>query len=66
MKKQLINISKKLIHNCLNKKMLTKETLTEKLDKILLNPILAYPLFLLIMAFMFEFTFSWVGQPISD
>lgn len=40
--------------------------MTERLDKILLNPFLAYPLFILIMAFMFEFTFSWVGQPISD
>ncbi|MDY6012422.1 ferrous iron transport protein B [Clostridium sp.] len=56
----------KVLHNCLKEKNANKRDLTQKLDKILLNPILAYPLLLLIMAFMFEFTFSWVGQPISD
>lgn len=56
----------KVVHNCLKEKNANKRDLTQKLDKILLNPILAYPLLLLIMAFMFEFTFSWVGQPISD
>ena len=39
---------------------------SQKIDKILLNPFLAYPLFILMMIFMFEFTFTWVGQPISD
>lgn len=55
-----------VIHNCLIKKDNNKKDLTERLDKIFLNPFLAYPLFILIMAFMFQFTFSWVGQPISD
>ncbi|MGL5573968.1 MAG: ferrous iron transport protein B [Sarcina sp.] len=40
--------------------------LTEKLDAIFLNPFLAYPLFLLILYVVFEFTFKWVGQPLSD
>ncbi|GAA0070673.1 ferrous iron transport protein B [Clostridium sardiniense] len=56
----------KVIHKCLNKKDTNKKDLTERLDKIFLNPFLAYPLFILIMVFMFQFTFSWVGQPISD
>lgn len=56
----------KIIHNCLKKKDNNKKDLTERLDKVLLNPFLAYPLFILIMVFMFQFTFSWVGQPISD
>lgn len=55
-----------VIHNCLKKKDTNKKDLTERLDKIFLNPFLAYPLFILIMAFMFQFTFAWVGQPISD
>lgn len=55
-----------IVHNCLKKKDTNKKDLTERLDKIFLNPILAYPLFILIMAFMFQFTFAWVGQPISD
>lgn len=41
-------------------------TFTEKLDKIFLNPIFAYPIFILMMIIMFQLTFSWVGQPISD
>ena len=40
--------------------------LTEKLDSIFLNPFLAYPLFILILYVVFEFTFKWVGQPLSD
>lgn len=40
--------------------------LTEKLDSIFLNPWLAYPLFLAIMYCIFQFTFKWVGQPLSD
>jgi ferrous iron transport protein B len=43
-----------------------KETITEKLDKLVLHPILAYPIFLLLMSLMFELTFSWIGQPLSD
>ena len=52
-----------------NSVTMTKENVTnssEKLDKILLNPWLAYPIFILIMALIFQITFSWVGQPLSD
>ncbi|MBB6714734.1 ferrous iron transport protein B [Clostridium gasigenes] len=38
----------------------------DKLDNILLNPWLAYPIFLAFMALMFQVTFAWVGQPLSD
>ena len=64
--KEAYKYIEKVTHNCLNKKDANKKDLTEKLDKVLLNPFLAYPLFILIMAFMFQFTFAWVGQPISD
>lgn len=40
--------------------------LGEKIDKVLLNPILAYPMFLLVLFIIFKFTFSWVGQPLAD
>jgi len=43
-----------------------KETITEKLDRWVLHPFLAYPIFILLMSVMFELTFSWVGQPLSD
>lgn len=44
----------------------TKNTFKDRIDNILLNPLLAYPVFILIMALMFQITFSWVGQPLSD
>ncbi|MBC5631090.1 ferrous iron transport protein B [Clostridium sp. NSJ-6] len=42
------------------------ETLKDKLDNILLNPWLAYPIFFITMALIFQVTFSWIGQPLSD
>lgn len=38
----------------------------DKLDNIFLNPWLAYPIFITLMALMFQVTFAWVGQPLSD
>lgn len=38
----------------------------EKIDKIVLNPILAYPAFLVALFIIFKFTFSWFGQPLAD
>ena len=32
----------------------------------MLNPWFAYPIFFAIMALMFQVTFSWIGQPLSD
>lgn len=42
------------------------ESPTEKIDKIVLNPILSYILFIGIMFLMFKITFNWIGQPLSD
>ena len=41
-------------------------SVTDRIDKILLNKFLAYPLFLSMLYIIFKFTFSWVGQPLSD
>lgn len=41
-------------------------TVTEKIDKVVLNKFLAYPIFFIIMFLIFKFTFSWVGNPLSD
>lgn len=54
-----------ILSRCVNKASL-KATLSEKIDNIVLNPILAYPIFLLLLFLMFKVTFSWIGQPISD
>ena len=54
------------LSDCFNRSNNSSTNLTDKLDKIFLNPWLAYPLFIVLMIFVFQFTFSWVGQPISD
>lgn len=58
------------IEDVLNKSVTkTKENtpnFSDKLDKVLLNPWLAYPIFILIMTLIFQMTFSWIGQPLSD
>ncbi|MBE6051283.1 MAG: ferrous iron transport protein B [Clostridium sp.] len=41
-------------------------SISEKIDRILLNPWLAYPIFFVMMVLTFAITFSWVGQPLSE
>ena len=55
-----------VLNKCVKEKKEKKVTITEKLDKYVLHPVFAYPIFIGIMALMFELTFSWVGQPLSD
>jgi ferrous iron transport protein B len=54
-------LGKCLVHTAEN-----KVTATENIDKYVINKFLAYPIFLLILFFIFQFTFSWVGQPLAD
>ncbi|EJP6471481.1 ferrous iron transport protein B [Clostridium botulinum] len=60
----------KFIGNIIEKAVTIKEkntiSNTDKIDKIVLNPILAYPLFLGILYIIFKFTFNWVGTPLAD
>lgn len=41
-------------------------TTTEKIDKIVLNKFLAYPIFLGLLFLIFKFTFEWVGGPLQE
>ena len=41
-------------------------SITDKIDKIVLNRYLAYPIFILTIYFIFKIVFSWVGTPLSD
>lgn len=47
------------------KKIGEKNRISEKIDKILLNKYLAYPIFILILWLVFKITFTWVGDPLS-
>ncbi len=64
--KEAYKFIENVLESCVTIKENMQESVTEKLDKFVLHPVLAYPIFLLLMALMFQLTFSWVGQPISD
>ena len=55
-----------ILNRCIKKQVINKVSVTDKIDKIILNRFLAYPIFLGILFIIFQFTFSWVGQPLSD
>jgi len=64
--KEAYEFIEKVLSKSIIKQEKKEATATEKMDKWVLHPVLAYPIFLLLMALMFELTFSWVGQPLSD
>jgi ferrous iron transport protein B len=55
-----------LLKSCTNKKNDNRVTISEKIDRIVLNRIIAYPLFFGSLFVIFMFTFNWVGQPLAD
>lgn len=55
-----------VLEKCNTTSIKSGKSVKDKLDNILLNPWLAYPIFLAFMALMFQVTFAWVGQPLSD
>lgn len=44
----------------------TPKEFSNKVDKIITNPILGLPIFALIFLLIFELSFDWVGTPLSD
>ncbi|MCM8711670.1 ferrous iron transport protein B [Clostridium sp. SYSU_GA19001] len=55
-----------ILKDCITITNKDKITATEKIDKILINKFLAYPIFIAVLAFIFLVTFSWIGQPLAD
>lgn len=43
-----------------------KKSASDIIDNIVLNPILAYPIFILALLLLFKFTFDWVGGPLQE
>lgn len=64
--KKAYEFIEKVLESCVAVSKDKKESFTEMLDRFVLHPLLAYPIFLLLMSLMFQLTFSWVGQPLSD
>ena len=54
-----------IISNCTKAPIERKESISDRIDNIMLNPILAYPLFIGILLLLFKFTFDWVGGPLT-
>ncbi|KEI13809.1 MULTISPECIES: ferrous iron transport protein B [Clostridium] len=55
-----------ILNKCITKSSKDTISIKDKIDKILLNKFIAYPIFISIMLIIFKFTFTWVGQPLSD
>jgi ferrous iron transport protein B len=55
----------KILSKSINIDVKAKETLSDKIDNIVLNPILAYPIFIGTLFLLFKFTFDWVGGPLQ-
>ena len=60
--KKLEDILSKCIKTSSDKKI----SLSDKIDNIVLNPFLAYPIFIGALLLLFKFTFDWVGGPLQD
>lgn len=55
-----------ILNSCVELPKTKKESTSEKIDKIVLNRFLAYPIFLALLWIIFKFTFDWVGAPLQD
>ncbi|MDW8800366.1 ferrous iron transport protein B [Clostridium sp. A1-XYC3] len=64
--KETYNYIGKVLNKALTYSKNNSTSITEKIDKIVLNKFLAYPIFFAILVLIFKFTFSWVGQPLAD
>ncbi len=56
----------KSLNKCVNLKKENSKILSDKIDDIVLNPILAYPIFIGLIYVLFKFTFNWVGGPLQE
>lgn len=56
----------KSLNKCVNLEKENSKTLSDKIDSVVLNPILAYPIFIGLIYVLFKFTFNWVGGPLQE
>ncbi|MGL4914491.1 MAG: ferrous iron transport protein B [Romboutsia sp.] len=55
-----------MIEKCSEVSSNQKKTISDRIDDIVLNPILAYPIFIGALLLLFKFTFDWVGGPLQE
>lgn len=55
-----------ILSKCSKSSTEQKKSISDRIDDIVLNPILAYPVFLGLLFLLFKFTFDWVGGPLQE
>ncbi|MBV7274542.1 ferrous iron transport protein B [Clostridium sp. PL3] len=55
-----------IMNSCISVKKHNLVNISQKIDRIVLNKYLAYPIFACIIYLIFKIVFSWVGTPLSD
>ncbi len=55
-----------IVNRCTTNSSKTKRSISDKIDKVVLNPFLAYPIFIGALLLLFKFTFDWVGGPLQE
>ena len=55
-----------ILSRCIKTSSNKKTSISDKIDNIVLNPILAYPIFIIMLLLLFKFTFDWVGGPLQE
>lgn len=63
--KDTYNYLEAILKKCIEKKQTKGRSLTDRIDSIVLNKYMAYPIFLAIMYLIFQLTFTWVGGPLQ-
>ena len=55
-----------ILSRCMKVNKSKKISISDRIDNIVLNPILAYPIFICALLLLFKFTFDWVGGPLQE
>ncbi|HSQ88764.1 ferrous iron transport protein B [Romboutsia sp.] len=55
-----------MLEKCSETSSNQKKSISDRIDDIVLNPVLAYPIFIGALLLLFKFTFDWVGGPLQE
>ena len=55
-----------ILSRCMKVNKSKKISISDRIDNIVLNLILAYPIFICALLLLFKFTFDWVGGPLQE
>lgn len=64
--KEVYGYIEDILKKCVSYSSSSGVSATERIDSIVLNKYLAYPVFFIILFLIFNFTFKWVGQPLAN